>query len=183
MKNIVTLIMTASFALSVAWSGQVLADERAYIKTSLGSIVVEFDDAVAPKTVANFKQYAKKGWYNGRTFYRVVKDFVIQGGDGKDRNDEPTIPGEFKGKHLKGTISLARDADPDSGSTEFFICLNDLPRLDGRYAAFGQVVEGLDVVDAIGNVDVEEKYIEYDGKQIAFHAPAEPVVIESIEIR
>ena len=183
MKKYIATVMAVALALLGACAKQEAAEERAYINTNLGTMVVQFDEAAAPKTVANFKAYARKGWYNGKTFYRVVKDFVIQAGDNNDDSTEPTIEGEFNAKHLKGTISLARSEDPNSGSTEFFICLSDLARLDGKYAAFGQVVEGIEVVDAIGNVEVEEKFIDYDGKQIAFHTPAQPVVIESIEIR
>lgn len=175
--------------ITAALAGLVLAacsgqpkNEVAVIETSLGTMVVSLDSATAPNTVAHFKGFVEKGWYDDKTFYRVVPDFVIQGGDGKEENDEPTVAGEFNGKHLKGTISMARGTNPDSASTEIFICLADVPRLDGKYAAFGQVVEGMDVLEAIGQVELIEKYIDYEGKSIAFHTPAEKVVIHRIRL-
>ena len=178
MKKIALLII----ALILAACSDQSKQDVAVIKTNMGTMVVTLDSDNAPKTVAHFKGFVQSGWYTDRSFYRVVRDFVIQGGDGKDNNDEATVEGEFIGKHLKGTISMARDDDPDSASTEFFICLADVSRLDGKYAAFGQVIEGMEVLDAIGQVALIEKYIEYDGKQIAFHTPEEKVVIQSITL-
>ena len=123
-----------------------------------GTIVLQLDPEAAPKTVAHFKQLVADDVLDGATFYRIVDDFVIQGGL-VNNDDVPTVKGEFAGngvdnprKHVRGTLSMARTDDPDSGSSEFFICLAEngsTQYLDGKYAAFGYVIEGMDVVDAI----------------------------------
>jgi cyclophilin family peptidyl-prolyl cis-trans isomerase len=107
----------------------------------------------------------------------VVAGHVIQAGDGGE-NDQPTVPGEFGLPHGVGAVGLARDEDPDSGSTEFYVCLAPRPHLDGRYAVFGQVVEGLEVLAAIGAVAVTEKWLGEGEPRVAFHEPVEPVEIE-----
>lgn len=114
---------------------------------------------VAPNTVNNFISLVKKGFYDGLIFHRVIKGFMIQGGDPKGNGtggSEETIPGEFRANgydnpisHTRGAISMARAQDPDSASSQFFICQADCAFLDGDYAAFGQVTDGMDVVDAI----------------------------------
>jgi cyclophilin family peptidyl-prolyl cis-trans isomerase len=137
------------------WSGY-----GARITTDHGVIDLELDAVHAPLTVANFLDLAEAGFYDGLSFHRVVKGFMIQGGCpvGDGTGDGPrTVPleaarGEGARKHLRGTISLAHKADPDSGSCQFFLCHRDQPALDGNYAAFGQVVHGLEVVDAIADV-------------------------------
>lgn len=124
-----------------------------------GNITLVLDPEAAPKTVEHFKKLVNDGVYDGATFYRIVNDFVIQGGL-MNPEDIPTVKGEFSKngvnntrKHQRGTLSLARSNDPDSGSSEFFIVLetsqNNTLSLDGKYAAFGYVSEGMDVVDAI----------------------------------
>ncbi|MBR5048339.1 MAG: peptidylprolyl isomerase [Erysipelotrichaceae bacterium] len=124
-----------------------------------GIIRVELDETAAPKTVENFRRLVQRHFYDGLIFHRVIKGFVIQGGDptgtGMGGSDE-RIVGEFAAnghdnplKHTAGVISMARSADPDSASSQFFIMHKDAPHLDGSYAAFGKVVEGMDVVDRI----------------------------------
>jgi len=114
---------------------------------------------VAPKSVANFVKLAKSGFYDGLTFHRIVPGFVIQGGD-PDGNGTGgpgwTIPGEFRSngfrndlKHERGVLSWARTADPNSAGSQFFIMADRAPHLDGDYAAFGRVTEGLEVIDEI----------------------------------
>ena len=114
---------------------------------------------IAPKSVENFVKLAKSGFYDGLTFHRLVPGFVIQGGD-PDGNGTGgpgwTIPGEFRSngfkndlKHTKGVLSWARTMDPNSAGSQFFIMVDDAPHLDGDYAAFGRVTEGLAVADAI----------------------------------
>ena len=114
---------------------------------------------VAPKSVENFVKLSKSGFYDGLTFHRIVPGFVIQGGD-PDGNGTGgpgwTIPGEFKSngfkndlKHTRGVLSWARTQDPNSAGSQFFIMLDEAPHLDGDYAAFGRVTDGLDTVDAI----------------------------------
>ena len=139
-------------------------------------MIFRFFDEAAPLTVANFKLLVQEGFYEGLEFYRVVQGHVIQAGDGGE-NGRPTVKGEFGAHpHVVGAVGLARDEDPDSGSTEIYICLADRPHLDGRYAVFGLLVEGFDVLERIGAVEVEELY---EGEErVAFHRPLEPVVIE-----
>ena len=125
-----------------------------------GKIKIELYPDVAPNTVNNFISLVQKGFYDGLTFHRVVTDFMIQGGDPKgDGTGDPGygIKGEFRSNgfvnnllHTRGVISMARGgSDKNSGGSQFFIMLKDTPALDGDYAAFGKVTEGLDVVDKI----------------------------------
>lgn len=124
-----------------------------------GTIEVELDADQAPITVTNFAKLVQKGFYDGLTFHRIISGFMIQGGDpegtGMGGSDE-TIKGEFSSngvensiKHTRGTISMARSQDPDSASSQFFIVQSDSTYLDGQYAAFGHVTEGMDIVDQI----------------------------------
>lgn len=155
------------------------SSEVAVLDTSLGQLVIEFVPG-APETAANFKRLVAEGFYDGLPFYRVVAGHVIQAGDGGE-NDQPTVPGEFGAlPHEVGAVGLARGDDPDSGSTEFYICVAPRPHLDGRYATFGRIVEGLDVLERIAGVEVDEKWVA-DGK-VAFHEPRVPVLIESARL-
>ena len=145
----------------------------AVLETSLGTMVFRLFDEGAPQTIANFKRLVGKGFYDGKPFYRVVAGHVIQAGDG-GLNDEPTVPGEFGAHpHEVGTLGLARDADPDSGSTEIYVCLAPRPHLDEGYATFGQLTEGLEVLEKIGAVAVDEQWTG----EVAFHKPKTPVLI------
>ncbi len=138
------------------------SDEVAVIQTNEGDMVVAFWPEVAPKTVENFKKLAKDGFYDGTAFHRIVKGFMIQGGDpySKDPNDERVgtgnpgykIKAEFNKKsHQRGVLSMARSADPDSAGCQFFICLGNASFLDGQYTAFGELVKGDDVLGKIGD--------------------------------
>ncbi len=130
---------------------------RVIMETSMGRIVLELFPDVAPNHVKNFLDLVNQGFYNGLTFHRVIKGFVIQGGDPKgDGTGDAgyTIPAEFSNlQHMPGTLAMARGPDPNSASCQFYICLAQLPGLDGNYTIFGQTVEGLDVVNKIGNVE------------------------------
>ena len=149
-------------------------EEIAVIETNHGIMALRFFADEAPRTTANFKRLVAEGFYDGLEFYRVVEGHVIQAGDGGE-NDQPTVPGEFGAHpHVTGAVGLARDEDPDSGSTEIYICHAPRPHLDGRYAVFGLLVDGFEVLEAIGSVAVEERF---EG-EVAFHRPLEPVVIE-----
>ena len=128
-----------------------------------GSIIkVELYPEIAPNTVANFISLVKKGFYDGLTFHRVIRGFMIQGGCPQGTGTGGPgyhIKGEFSGngvqnnlKHTKGVISMARAMDPNSAGSQFFIMHEDSPHLDGQYAAFGKVVEGIDTVDYIATV-------------------------------
>jgi cyclophilin family peptidyl-prolyl cis-trans isomerase len=148
--------------------------ELCVLQTSMGTMTLRFFDQRAPLTSANFKALVRDGFYDGKEFYRVVQGHVIQAGDGGE-NDRPTVKGEFGAHpHEVGAVGLARDEDPDSGSTEIYICHAERPHLDGRYAVFGLLVDGFDVLEQIGNVEVEE---HWEG-EVAFHKPITPVVIE-----
>lgn len=124
-----------------------------------GTIKVELDADTAPITVTNFVNLAKDGFYDGLTFHRIISGFMIQGGDPEGNGtggSENTIKGEFsengvenKISHKRGVISMARSQDPDSASSQFFIMHQDSTYLDGQYAAFGEVTEGIEIVDKI----------------------------------
>ena len=122
-----------------------------------GEIRLEFYPADAPKTVENFVTLAKKGFYNGLKFHRVVPDFVVQGGCPKgDGTGGPgyTIPAEFNSKkHLRGTVAMARSQHPDSAGSQFYICYGATPHLDRNYTVFGQVTSGMEHVDRIKQGD------------------------------
>jgi peptidyl-prolyl cis-trans isomerase B (cyclophilin B) len=137
-----------------------MSEQRAIIHTNLGDITLKFFPEVAPNHVNNFIELAKKGFYNGTTFHRVVPRFVIQGGDPNSKNPDRSTHGmggpgyqlkaEFNKKpHRRGTLSMARSAHPDSAGSQFFICVADVPSLDGQYTVFGEVVKGMEVVDKI----------------------------------
>jgi cyclophilin family peptidyl-prolyl cis-trans isomerase len=137
-----------------------MAETRAVIETKFGNIELKFFPDVAPNHVNNFIELAKKGFYDGTTFHRVIPGFMIQGGDpnSKEPNNSRlgmggpgyTLKAEFNNRpHKRGTLSMARAADPDSAGSQFFICVADAPFLDGQYTVFGEVVSGMDVVDKI----------------------------------
>lgn len=157
--------------------------EVAVIKTTMGEMVVEFWPEVAPKTVENFKTLAKKGFYDGTCFHRVIKGFMIQGGDPntKDPAKEETwgqggpgytIKAEFNDRsHVRGVLSMARSGHPDSAGSQFFICHGDPKSLDHQYTAFGKLIKGDDVLEKIATTPT--------------HPPDRPntrVGIESIKI-
>ena len=148
----------------------------AAISTKFGDMVIEFFPDVAPKHVENFQILAEEGYYNGTTFHRVIPGFMIQGGDpnskdldrmndgtggragkffGIGRENDPeswTVPAEFNDTpHQRGTLSMARSQNIDSGSSQFFICHDNAPFLDRQYTVFGQLISGIEVVDEIVN--------------------------------
>ncbi|WP_295155818.1 peptidylprolyl isomerase [uncultured Ruminococcus sp.] len=135
-------------------------------------ILVELYPETAPITVANFVKLVGEGFYDGLIFHRVIKDFMIQGGDPEGTGmggSKEHIKGEFSTngvkndlKHTRGVISMARSMMPDSASSQFFIMHKDAPYLDGKYAAFGKVIEGMDTVDEIAcvNVDFNDKPLQ-----------------------
>lgn len=137
-----------------------MSETRAIIETSLGNIDLKFFPDVAPNHVSNFVELAKKRFYDGTTFHRVIPRFMIQGGDSNSKNPDRskhgmggpghTIKAEFNDKpHKRGTLSMARAADPDSAGSQFFICVADSHFLDKQYTVFGEVTSGMDVVDKI----------------------------------
>ncbi len=128
-------------------------------------IKIELYPDKAPVTVANFEKLVNEGFYNGLTFHRVISGFMIQGGDPLGNGtggSKEKIKGEFASngvpndiRHVRGVLSMARSMNPNSASSQFFIMHKDAPHLDGQYAAFGKVVEGIEVVDEIASVDTD----------------------------
>ena len=154
----------------------IMDKNNAVISTELGDIVLEFFDDIAPKHVESFKLHAQNGYYNGTTFHRVIPGFMIQGGDPLTKSDDRSrhgtggnaakyfgigtesdestwdLPAEFSPTpHKRGILSMARSQNPDSGGSQFFICVADAGFLDNQYTVFGKVVSGMDAVDAIVN--------------------------------
>jgi len=169
---------TAPVASAPPPSAAAKTEEVGVLKTNQGTMVFRFFEQDAPRTTAHVKKLVRDGFFDGKLFYRVVKGHVIQAGDGEGTAG-PKVKAEFNSHpFVSGTVGLARDADPDSGSTEIFICHVPRPHLDGKYTAFGLLIEGQDVLEKIANVEVEEKYIE----KVVFHKPKQPVVIEKATI-
>jgi peptidyl-prolyl cis-trans isomerase B (cyclophilin B) len=151
---------------AVAKAEPAAANEVAVMKTTEGEMVIEFWPDVAPKTVENFKTLARKGFYEGTAFHRIIKGFMIQGGDpfSKDLTKEDLwgggdpgykIKAEFNDRpHVRGVISMARSANPDSAGCQFFICHGTASALDHKYTAFGKVIKGDDVLEKIANAPV-----------------------------
>jgi peptidyl-prolyl cis-trans isomerase B (cyclophilin B) len=164
------------------------SNEVAVIKSSEGEMVVQFWTDAAPNTIENFKKLARQGFYDGTIFHRIVKDFMIQGGDpnSKDPAKENSygqggpgykINAEFNDHpHDRGVISMARAADPDSAGSQFFICLAPVHRLDHQYTTFGKLIKGDDVLEKIGNIAVERNAQGEPSK------PTKRVAIESVKI-
>lgn len=142
-------------------------NEVAVIKTSEGTMVLEFYPDVAPNHVANFKKLARQGFYDGQCFHRVIKGFMIQAGDPYTKDDAKkelwgqggpgyTIKAEFNSKHhARGILSMARTPDPNSAGSQFFICHGDCGQLDGQYTVFGNLIKGFDVLDKIAETPTE----------------------------
>lgn len=164
------LVLTLLFAVSVQAEtknkkyskGEIkkMSETKAVIETKFGSIELKFFPEVAPNHVNNFIELAKKGFYDGTTFHRVIPGFMIQGGDPNTTSPDKskhgmggpghTVKAEFNEKpHKRGILSMARAASPDSAGSQFFICVADAPFLDRQYTVFGEVVSGLEAVDKI----------------------------------
>jgi len=164
------------------------SNEVAVIKTNEGDMVVQFWTDAAPNTIENFKKLARQGFYDGTIFHRIVKEFMIQGGDpnSKDPAKENSygqggpgynIKAEFNDhSHDRGVVSMARGSDPDSAGSQFFICLAPVHRLDHQYTTFGKLIKGQDVLEKIGDISVTRNSMGEPSK------PTKRVVIESIKI-
>jgi peptidyl-prolyl cis-trans isomerase B (cyclophilin B) len=164
------------------------SNEVAVIKTSEGEMVAEFWTDAAPNTIDNFKKLARSGFYDGTIFHRIVKNFMIQGGDPntKDPAKESRygeggpgykIKAEFNDhSHDRGVLSMARDPNPDSAGSQFFICLAGVHRLDHQYTTFGKLIKGDDVLAKIGSTPVGRSSSGEMSK------PAKRITIESVKI-
>lgn len=158
--------------------------EVAVLQTNLGTIVIGFFPDKAPKHVENFKKLAKSGFYDGTKFHRVIPGFMIQGGDPNSKSDDRSRHGtggpgwsvnaEFNDtRHVRGILSAARSANPNSAGSQFFLMVAQATHLDGQYSAFGQVLEGMDVVDKIVSLPRDQR----DNP-----LPANPAIIEKVTI-
>ena len=164
------------------------SNEVAVIKTSEGEMLVQFWTDAAPNTIDNFKKLARSGFYDGTILHRIVKGFMIQGGDpnSKDPAKESRygqgdpgykIKAEFNDhSHERGVISMARGPDPDSAGSQFFICLGSVARLDHQYTTFGKLIKGDDVLGKIGDTPVTRN----SGGEMS--KPTKRVVINKIDI-
>lgn len=191
MKKIITfilllLLLTACQKPATSEDEEVFVPKGDHPKVTMtlmdGSIVeMELYPEVAPNTVNNFIQLIESSYYDGLTFHRIIDGFMIQGGDPQGNGGGGpgyTIPGEFSSNghknnlaHTRGVLSMARAQSPNSAGSQFFIMHQDAPWLDGEYAAFGQVTQGLDVVDRLAKVEVLSK-----------DKPKEDVVIYSMRV-
>lgn len=145
-------------AESNAVSVLVMRDYVAELETTHGTIKIEFHPRDAPNHVLSFLNLARKGKYDGTKFHRIIPGFMMQGGrlSNPEEMREVALKAEFSArKHVTGTVSMARATDPDSASTEFFVCFAPAPHLDGQYSVFGQVIEGEEVVARIGQVETD----------------------------
>ncbi|MEW6053158.1 MAG: peptidylprolyl isomerase [Nitrospirota bacterium] len=145
-----------------------MAETKAVIETKFGNMEIRFFPEVAPNHVNNFIDLAKKGFYDGTTFHRVIPGFMIQGGDPNSKSPDRsrhgmggpghTVKAEFNDKpHKRGILSMARSANPDSAGSQFFICVADAPFLNRQYTVFGEVVSGMETADKIVNAPRDPK--------------------------
>ncbi len=180
------ILLFASFIILFGCSGTEQGDV-AILETDEGTIVLTFYPDVAPNHVENFKSLAREGFYDGTKFHRVIPGFMIQGGcpNTKDRpiskwgqgNPGYTVEAEFNDKpHVRGSLSMARGNDINSAGSQFFICHDRAPHLDGKYTNFGEVLEGMDVVDKIATAPVVP---ETKGKT---DRPVDPVTLQRVTI-
>jgi cyclophilin family peptidyl-prolyl cis-trans isomerase len=197
MNIIKSLFITGTLALGLTMSAQ--AGPKVVISTSEGDITLELNEEKAPKTVANFLSYVKDGFFDSTVFHRVIKGFMIQGGgfaleESGEIKQKPTkapVENEAKNglKNAKGTIAMARTSDPHSATAQFFINHGDnssldYPSFDGwGYAVFGNVTEGMDVVEKIANTSTGMKTLTTKGGKAPMKdVPEKNIVIKSIKV-
>ena len=184
-QRLAAIAITSALLLGASAAAQA---QKVKLATSAGDIVIELDKAKAPKSVENFVQYVKDGHYNGTVFHRVIPTFMIQGGgmtaDMTEKTTRAPIPLESKNglSNVRGSIAMARTNDPNSATSQFFINVQDNPRLDAAnardgngYAVFGKVISGMDVVDKIRAVPTSSKGMHDD-------VPMMPVTINKATI-
>ena len=186
--KIFTSILALTLAVTLSVRAFAADDEVAVVKTNMGTMVLEFWADVAPKHVENFKTLAKKGFYDGTAFHRVIKDFMIQGGDPLTKDDAQAarwgtgdpgykIKAEFNDKkHDRGILSMAHSNDPDSAGSQFFVChgkagTQNIDYLNGKYTAFGKLISGDDVLEKIATTETAPG-----------DRPVKKVVVESVKI-
>ena len=177
MKRVLGIILLTLLVIGVLFMSTEKENNVAVISTNFGDMVVEFYPDIAPMHVESFMALANEEYFNGTTFHRVIPEFMIQGGDPNSRNEnrathgtggragkffglgneeDPStwlIPQEFSDTpHVKGILSMARTNDPNSASSQFFVCHDNANFLDNNYTVFGKVIDGLDIIDEIANV-------------------------------
>ena len=182
MKKILAFLFTLALAVPAF-----AANPMVEMKTSMGTLVIELYPEKAPKSVENFLQYVRDGFYNGTVFHRVIDGFMIQGGGFepgmKEKQTRAPIPNEAKNglKNIPGSLAMARTRDPNSATAQFFVNLVnnaplDYPSPDGAgYAVFGQVIQGFDIVQKIGKVPTGKTGFMGD-------VPTTPIIIESAKL-
>ena len=194
-KNTIIAVVCAAIILvatilSITFCALNKTPDTRYVKMTVkdhGEIILKLDGKTAPITVENFMNLVNDGFYNGLTFHRIMEDFMIQGGDPEGTGgggSKKTIKGEFSENgvkndisHERGVISMARSDAPNSASSQFFICNADSPHLNGKYAAFGWVLSGMDVVDSITEEGVKHTY-----NGVIYDKTKQPVITSIVEI-
>jgi len=149
-----SFLVALAFALLALPAAAADLKNEIYLFTKDGRVTILLRPDLAPKTVAQIKTLTKQGFYNGLKFHRVIEGFMAQTGDptgtGTGSSTLPNVPAEFSKAHFKrGSVGMARAEDPNSGNSQFFICFDEAGFLDGQYTLFGQVVDGMDIVDKI----------------------------------
>ncbi len=195
MKKFVAILLSAVMLFSLAGCSGSGSTEHSFVKVTMetgDSFIIELMPEYAPETVENFLQLVESGFYDGLTFHRIFPGFMAQAGDPKGDGtggSDKEIKGEFSSNgftkntlgHERGVISMARSNDPDSASSQFFICydlaVQQKAALDGNYAAFGKVIEGMETVDAL--TECERVYSVSDQN---FTTPVDPPVMEKVEV-
>lgn len=167
MKKLIAILIIAFLSGCISEKGK---EKIVVIETKLGNIEIKLYEDEMPKTVSNFIKLVEDGFYDGLIFHRIVRDFVIQGGafyPNGTYKESPygTIPLEISAnlKHDKGAVGMARASEPDSASSQFYICVTPQHQLDGSYAVFGKVIKGMDVVEKISKYDPDYTYTIYPG--------------------
>ncbi len=192
LRKVMTAAVAATMLIMTGCGKDAASSDKAAEATTAAAgqtgntIVITLHPNEAPITCENFENLVKKGFYDGLTFHRVVDDFMAQGGDPEGTGmggSDKTIKGEFSQNgvdnplsHQRGVVSMARSMDPDSASSQFFICYTDCSFLDGQYAAFGNVTEGMELVDDFLKVPRSK------GSDGAISAPNTPIVMEKVEM-
>jgi peptidyl-prolyl cis-trans isomerase A (cyclophilin A) len=179
LRNLIFSALSLALAIGLVAAAVAQTNPVVVIKTSKGDITVELDAVRSPVSVKNFLSYVDEKFYDGTIFHRIIKGFMIQGGgltpDYKEKREKPPIKNEAANglRNVRGSIAMARGEDLDSATCQFYINHADNPSLDSKYAVFGHVTQGMDVVDAIAAVPtgVVKGYE---------NAPRQPVLIQSI---